>query len=86
MTDDEFLHRATRAITTLETIEHESYWESPIPSADDERIAAIIDLYRAATPSQRDVIRTAQPDYAQAMHTCGLLITFANRMATLAVR
>lgn len=86
MTDDEFQDRAIKAIAVLEAIEYKPYWESPIPSADDERIAAIIDLYHDATPSQRDVIRTAQRDYAQAMQTCGLLTCFAYRMATLAVR
>ena len=44
MTDDEFLDRAAKAIATLEAIESLPYWESPIPSANDEHIAAIIDL------------------------------------------
>ena len=86
MTDDDFLDHAAKAIATLEAIESDSYWESPIPSATDKRIAAIIDLYIDATPLQRDVIRTAQRDYNQAMHTCSLLTAFADRMATLAVR
>lgn len=86
MIDDEFLDRATKAIAAVEGIEHEPYWESPLPSTDDEAIALLVDLYIAATPQQRDVLRTFQRDLDRASHVYSLLCDFGYRMATLSVR
>ncbi len=86
MTEDEFLDRATKAIAVLEAIEHKPYWESPIPSVNDQRIATIVELYIAATPHQRELLRTAQTDRTLDRRAYEALCTFGNRMAMLAVR
>lgn len=86
MTDDEFLQHVQQAIATLEGIEHAPYWKGPIPSADDAQIAAVVDLYIAASPFQRELLRTAQTDKDLARRAYETLCTFAGRMAMLAVR
>ncbi len=86
MTDEEFLEQAKQDIATLESIEHMPYSEGPIPSPDDERIAAIVDLYIASSPIQRELLRTAQTDKALAKRAYELLCAFSVRMAMLSVR
>jgi hypothetical protein len=98
--DDDFLESAAKAIDALHQIDDVSYWGSPIPSPEDEIIAHTVDLYVAATPLQREVlrhaserpgrlvIRTKNGEYwsGVAQKEANTLGSFSIRMAMLAVR
>jgi len=79
--DDEFLSRAGELLQLLKTLDPWEYWISQLPSNQDDLIAQVCDLYRAATPLQREVFVSALSEEVSAV-----LGFFATRMAMLSVR
>jgi len=81
MNDDEFLTMAEESMAFLDSLDPMQYWPSRLPSAEDEGVAKMCDLFVAASSMQRQVIVSAL-----SIKTSAILGQFSQRMAMLSVR